>query len=203
MNTGLTAIALAAILGGVILLIVSAAASEGGNELLKQFEPAAQIISSIVLIGTVVVLYIQLGHIQEQNDLQRAVASKSAIQELNKVLLDKQQEDFLRFVFPKLIDTSNGKSGLTPGENLIPGEEQARKIMMAFSLMNSLELLYLARDEKVEREDFKRLLRGFTANVRELWNDDFATVYHPDFQKIVEEVFEENQAQQADAPGPH
>lgn len=192
MNTGLTTIALGAILGGVILLIVSTAASEEGNKLLARFEPAAQIISSIFLIGTVVVLYIQLGHIQDQNELQRNVASKSSIQALNEVILNKDNPDFLPFVFPHLVNEAEPHAGM----------EQARKSMMAFSLMNSLEMLYLTQKEKVDRENFKRLLNSFTVNVRELWNDDFATVYHPDFQKIVEEVFKENQAQQAAAPEP-
>jgi len=44
----------------------------------------------------------------------------------------------------------------------------------------------------VSRDDFKRLLHGFTGNVREIWSDEFATVYHPDFKEIVEEVFAEN-----------
>jgi len=62
---------------------------------------------------------------------------------------------------------------------------------MAFSLMNSLELLYLTRDENADDEAFKSLLHGFTKNVRVHWNANFATVYHPKFQKIVKEVFDE------------
>ena len=62
--------------------------------------------------------------------------------------------------------------------------------MMAFSLMNSLEMLYLTRDKKADREEFKRLLHGFIKNVHPYWNDEFAAVYHPEFQKIVREVFD-------------
>ena len=149
-------------------------------DLAKSIAEAAQIVTPFILIVTLVVLYRQLEHIQEQNshtqiqnDLQRAVASKSAIQELNEVLLDDKQKDFLRFVFPDM------------------DEKEAREAMMAFSLMNSLELLYLARDKKTDREAFKPLLRGFTKNVRVHWKDPFPTVYHPDFQEIVNEVFDE------------
>ena len=60
---------------------------------------------------------------------------------------------------------------------------------MAFSLMNSLEMLYLTRDENADREAFKKLLHGFTQNVRGHWKDQFPTVYHPEFQEIVEEAF--------------
>ena len=160
----------------------------------KSVAEAAQIITPFILIITLVVLYRQLEHIQEQNshtqaqnDLQRAVASKSAIQALNEVILSKEQRDeFLPFIFPDLIDEGDPE----------PGMEQARKTMMAFSLMNSLELLYLAQDEEVKRDDckrkdFKRLLRGFTGTVHGIWSDEFATVYHPDFKEIVEEVFAE------------
>ena len=162
---------------GTVVLLLGFMTYGGGHQRLRELEPAAQILSSIVLIMTVLVLSRQLGHIQDQNELQRAVASKGSIQELNKVLLDKQQEDFLRFVFPE-----------------IKGEK-ARQSMMAFSLMNSLELLYLTQRERVSRDDFKNLLRGFTRNVRGIWDGNFATVYHPDFQKIVEEVFDETPPQ--------
>lgn len=151
-----------------------------GVEKSSNIEAAAQIITPFILVATVVILYSQLGHIQVQNnqiqvqnELQRNVASKSAIQDLNKVLLDEKQDEFLRFVFPTL------------------KEEKAREAMMAFSLMNSLEMLYLTRDKNVDREEFKDLLRGFTTKVRDHWKDSFPTVYHPDFQKIVAEVFAE------------
>ena len=170
--------------GGTLLLVVISY-FPGGTALLKQHQPAAQIITPFILIATVWMLRLQLGHIEDQNELQRAVASKSAIQELNKVLLDEKQKDFLRFLFPH-VKESNDES------NPSPEEKQARETMMAFSLMNSLEMLYLTQKEHVSREDFKRLLRGFTGNVRDIWNDEFATVYHPAFQEIVEEVFAEN-----------
>ena len=134
---------------------------------------AAQIITPFILAATLVALYGQISHIRDQNELQRAVVSKGAIQELNKILLNENQEDFLRFVFPHTT------------------EKEARQVMMAFSLMNSLEMLYLARDKEADREEFKRLLHGFTKSVRPYWSEEFAAVYHPEFQKIVEEVFEE------------
>ena len=185
MNTGLTTLALGAIIGGAILLLVLMSTTDAGSKLLEQFQPAANILSPIVLILTVGVLAVQLHHIQDQNELQRNVASKSAIQALNEVMLDKQQEDFLRFVFPDS----------TEGSDQNPEKPSPRQIMMAFSLMNSLEMLYLTQREHkhVSHDDLKSLLRGFTTNVREIWEGDknFATVYHPAFQKIVKEVFDE------------
>ena len=91
-------------------------------------------LGALILLFTLISVYRQIVHVQEQNELQRNVASKSAVQALNEVMLDEKQEDFLRFVFPK-----------------VQKKEEARQAMMAFSLMNSLELLYLARDETVER----------------------------------------------------
>ena len=179
MNMGLTTIALIAIIGGSILLLVSMSTTDEGNKLLAQFQPAANILSPIVLILTVGVLAIQLRHIQDQNDLQRNVASKSSIQALNEVIL--KDEKFMAFIFPEPIDARKPQ----------PEKDQARESMMAFSLMNSLEMLYLTQRERVPRDDFKRLLKGFTMNVREHWKKEFPTVYHPDFQKIVEEVFDE------------
>ena len=133
----------------------------------------AEVMGALILFFTLLSVYIQVSHIRGQNELQRNVASKSAIQELNKVLLDEQQDDFLDFLFPK------------------PGPHPPRKIMMAFSLMNSLEMLYLTKDEKVSDEDFTDMLKGFVGNVRAIWEADehFATVYHPDFQKIVKGAF--------------
>ena len=165
------------IVGVIILILGYMTYFGGGLNHLKQLEPAAQILSSIVLIMTVIVLTRQLGHIQEQNDLQRTVASKSSIQELNKVLLDEQQEDFLRFVFPGA------------------REKDAREAMMAFSLMNSLEMLYLTRDKNADDEAFKGLLKDFIPNVRVHWKGEFPTVYHPDFRKIVQDVFNEPEQQ--------
>lgn len=66
--------------------------------------------------------------------------------------------------------------------------------MIAFSLMNAREMLYLTQRERVPRKNFQRLLKGVTTNVRDIWEDkknNFPTVYHPDFQQIVEEVFDE------------
>ena len=206
-----TIIYLAVALGTAALIVGAGAAiiyflsdSDGA----KSVAEAAQIVTPFILIVTLVVLYRQLEHIQEQNihtqvqnDLQRAVASKSAIQALNEFILDEKQKDFLRFLFfPKPIDASNDKSDLTPEEKQAAEEKQARETMMAFSLMNSLELLYLARDKKADDEArdkkaddeaFKGLLHGFTKNVRVHWKDSFPTVYHPEFQEIMKDVFDE------------
>lgn len=165
-------------LGGTMLLLAIIASVWPGNTQSQSIGNAAQILTPFILAATVVILYYQLGHIQTQNELQRTVASKSAIQELNKVLLDEQQDDFLRFVFPNV------------------EKKDARQAMMAFSLMNSLEMLYLTREKKKTREaqeaaheEFKSLLMGFISNVRVHWKGGFPAVYHPDFQDIVQEAF--------------
>lgn len=169
---------------GMLMVLMVAAYYYGTGTGLERYSPVAEIMGALILLLTLILVYMQIGHIRDQNDqfrkqndLQRNVASKSAIQELNEVLLDKQQEDFLRFVVPNAKD-----------------EKGARQTMMAFSLMNSLEILYLTQKDNVSRKDFKRLLSIFTTNVRGIWNKDFATVYHPDFQQIVKEVFDENSA---------
>ena len=43
--------------------------------------------------------------------------------------------------------------------------------MMAFSLMNSLEMLYLTQreHEDVSHDDLKSLISNFTTNVRGMW----------------------------------
>lgn len=158
---------------GTFIILVVAIPSQGAEEGFAKYSLVAEIMGALILLFTLISVYIQVVHIRGQNDLQRAVASKSAIQELNKVLLDEKQEDFLRFLFPK------------------EEEKKARQTMMAFSLMNSLEMLYLTRDENKDNEKFKRLLHNFIENVEAYWNDEFAAVYHPKFQKIVEEVFHE------------
>lgn len=176
----ISAISLLVVAFIVLMLVVP---SQGEEKGLAKYSLVAEIMGALILLFTLISVYIQVVHIRGQNDLQRAVASKSAIQELNKVLLDEKQEDFLRFVFPK-------EENETKEEN----KKKARQAMMAFSLMNSLEMLYLTRDESADDEAFKCLLHGFTVNVREIWEKDknFATVYHPEFQEIVEKVFKEN-----------
>lgn len=47
------------------------------------------------------------------------------------------------------------------------------------------------RSRKLEGVAFKNLLHGFIQNVRVHWKGEFPTVYHPEFQKIVEEIFAE------------
>ncbi len=161
------------LLVGAFIVLMLVVPSQGAATGLAKYSLVAEIMGALILLFTLISVYIQVVHIRGQNELQRNVASKSAIQALNEVLLDEKQEDFLLFVVPD------------------PEEGKARQIMMAFSLMNSLELLYLAQKDNVSREDFKRLLRGFTGNVRVHWKDSFPTVYHPEFQKIVKEVFDE------------
>lgn len=171
----------------IVLMLVTH--YHGAGTGLAKYSPVAEIMTALILLLTLISIYRQIGHIQEQNDLQRAVASKSAIQELNKVLLDEKEIDFLSFVFLK-----------EEGENEEGRKaeiKKARQAMMAFSLMNSLEMRYLTRDEKVKREDFKRLLHGFTKNVRGHWKDSFPTVYRPEFQKIVTEVFDEMEKEES------
>lgn len=197
-------------LGVTILLLVVMMYVWPGDKKSKNVGDAAQILTPFILVVTAVILYHQLGHIQgqnkelqdqnkqfrKQNELQRNVASKSAIQALNEVILDKDNRDFLPFLFPQVPATNDEASG--EANALTDEEKEARKTMMAFSLMNSLEMLYLTQDEK-RREDeasraaFRKLLAGFTGKARKIWEDSptFATVYHPEFREIVEETFAE------------
>lgn len=177
----------------IVLMIVAYYRGEGKG--LAKYSPVAEIMTALILFLTLLSVYNQIGHLRTQNDqfriqneLQRNVASKSAIQALNEVILSKDgKEDFLPFLFPDLYNK----------ESKPTADVEAQEIMMAFSLMNSLEMLYLTQDEaqrkeKASRDKFKCLIKGFTGKVREIWEEtpNFTTVYHPSFQEIVNEVFD-------------
>ena len=141
----------------VVLMFMTRHYGEGNG--LAKYSPVAEIMTALILLFTLLSIYRQIVHIQAQNELQRNVASKSAIQDLNKVILKDENNDFLPFLFPNLRDTNN--------PNYEKEKKEARETMMAFSLMNSLEMLYLTQDkkrreDKESRDKFKCLLNGFT-----------------------------------------
>ena len=183
----------------VVLILLLHRARKDKEEGLKRYTPVAESMAALILFCTLFMVYIQIGHLQgqnkglqEQNELQRAVVSKSAIQDLNEVILKEENKDFLFFLFPHLRDNSKLHDKETKKEQ---EAREARETMMAFSLMNSLEMLYLTQDDKrrkdaESRDKFKCLLRDFTVSVHPYWKNNFPTVYHPDFRQIVNEIFD-------------
>ena len=168
----------------VVVLLVLFVVSDDPPFTDQKKEIFMQFLSTLALIATAVLIYFQLRRLEEQNELQRVVTSKSSIQDVNELILD-YPETFLPLLYP-------GEYKETMTQKDI---EKLKKPTAAFAILHSLEgLYYMEKSNKTNPDAFKKILEYYLRGsvVHELWgNKTYHAAFTKDFQDIMDLVVHE------------
>lgn len=138
------------------------------------------ILNFLVFLGVAAGGWRQLATIIEQHELDRIVAWKGSLQDVNKLIFDKPE-----FFVPVLYPPDRER-------------EDVLKTTAAYTSLNALEIIYHMRraekDENVDT-DIKKFIETYVSKskeIKQLWGRPaYRNAFTQDFQKVMNEIVED------------
>ena len=167
----------------------------------------AEMVTLGVLTATGVILYLQLSHIRDQGEMQRIVASRNSLQEMNKIILDNK-ETFLPLLYPdfyKGVKPEQDADAKAEATTEAEATADAAALVLVFSALNAWEVVY-----HIQKEDnldaFTKLLARFVKDrhIGETWKneEEIREAYDSGFRKVMKDILDIKEDAPTTAPRP-
>lgn len=138
---------------------------------------AAGVLNFLVFLVVAVGGWWQVANIIKQHELDRIIAWKSSLQDVNKLIFDKP-EYFVPVLYPRNND-----------------RDDVLKTTAAYTSLNALEIIYhMRRTEKGENvdADIKKFIQTYISKseaIKQLWGKPaYRNAFTQDFQKMMEDI---------------
>lgn len=144
-------------------------------------EQVFEAIQSITIVCTAIFVGGQLLQSRERRQLDRLIAWKSALQEINALILDHPAV-FVPVLYPTVVN-----------------EEEAKRLTATYASLHALEIIYLMRKEKEEEPDLHNFIKSYVSgeHFRSLWAQQaYRVAFTKEFQDELQKTFQELAAQE-------
>lgn len=139
-------------------------------------EQVFEAIQSLTIVCTAIFAGGQLLQARERRQLDRLIAWKSAVQEINALILDHPAV-FVPVLYPT-----------------VKNEEEAKSTTATYASLHALEIIYFMRKEKEEEHQLHNFIKSYVSgeHFRTLWDKPaYHVAFTQEFQCELQKTFQE------------